>query len=391
MTEPRIERARGLAARAGAVAAVALGLTAAGAALDARRAIAAYHTAFTFWAGIAAASLILLGAFHAARARWMVVLRRVLEAMATTSALFVVLFVPVALFAAHLFPWLDPGSLDPELQRLAVHRRPFLNLPFFAVRGFGYLAAWALVSHLLWRWSVRQDAEKGVALTARQRRLGTGALPLLAVTMTFAAIDWQESLDLHHSSTIFGVYWFAGSFLSAVAVLILALYALRRQELGRLLGADHWHSLGKFLLAFTAFWAYIAFSQYMLIWIANLPAETPFFVHRTHGGWRAVGIVLALFHFAVPFLILLSRDLKRDPRRLAALAGWQLALHYVDVYFTMRPPDQPGGPAPHWTDLSALVGVGAAAVAFAAWRLRGAAAVPVGDPYLEDSLRYQPQ
>jgi hypothetical protein len=238
---------------------------------------------------------------------------------------------------------------------------------------------------------VRQDQERGVALTARQRVLGTASLPLLAVTMTVAAVDWQESLDLHHNSTIFGVYYFAGSFQSAVGVLILALYALRREEIGRMMNADHWHALGKFLLAFTVFWAYIAFSQYMLIWIANLPESAPYFIHRSQGGWRVVGLALLVLHFAVPFFLLLSRDLKRDPRRLAAVAAWQLAFHYVDVYFTMFGGLHPHGPRPHWTDLTALVGVGAAAVAFVAWALRGSAAVPVGDPYLEDSLRYQPQ
>jgi len=390
MTAGRIEGGRSLAARAGAVAAVALGLTGLGAALDLRRALAAYHTAFVFGVGIAVAALILLGSFHATKARWMVLLRRVVEVVATTSLPFALLFVPVALGAGKLFPWLEPDRLDAHLRRLATHRAPFLNLPFFLLRAAAYFAAWVLVSHLLWRWSVRQDQERGVALTARQRRLGTGALPLLAVTLTFAAIDWQESLDLHHASTIFGVYYFAGSFLSAVAVVVLVLYALRRETAFRGLTADHWHSLGKLLLAFTAFWAYIAFSQYMLIWIANLPVEVPFFVHRTHGGWGVVGVLLIVLHFAVPFFLLLSRDLKRDPRRLAMVAAWQLLMHYLDVYYTMMPAAFPA-PAPHWTDLTALLGVVAAAVAFAAWRLRREAAVPVGDPYLEDSLRYQPQ
>ncbi|HEY7725781.1 MAG TPA: hypothetical protein VH880_10620, partial [Anaeromyxobacteraceae bacterium] len=138
MTEPRIERARGLAARAGVVAALALGLTAAGAALDARRAIAAYHTAFTFWVGIAVAALILLGTFHATKARWPVVVRRVLEVIPTTSVLFVVLFVPIALGAGRLFPWLEPQRLDADLRHLAEHRAPYLNLPFFLVRAAAY-------------------------------------------------------------------------------------------------------------------------------------------------------------------------------------------------------------------------------------------------------------
>ncbi len=390
MNGSRIVAGRGLPQRAGAAAAALLLATALGAAFDLRRALLAYHTAFTFWVGIAVAALILLGIFHASRARWVVLVRRVLEVIPTTSVLFLALFVPIALGAGRLFPWMEPQRLEAGLRRLAEHRTPYLNLPFFLLRAAVYFAAWVAVSHLLWRWSVRQDQEKGVVLTARQRRLGTGVLPLLALTITFAAIDWQESLDLHGASTIFGVYYFAGSFLSAIAVLILALYALRGEEAFRMVNADHWHSLGKLLLAFTAFWAYIAFSQFMLIWMANLPAEVPFYAHRTRGPWGVVAGLLAVLHFAIPFFLLLSRDLKRDPRKLAMVAAWQLALHYVDVYFTMMPASQPS-PAPHWTDLTALLGVGAAALAFGAWRLRRQAAVPVGDPYLEDSLRYQPQ
>lgn len=393
MSDPQLALGPRLAARAGATALVALGLTAAGVALSPQRALWAYHAAFTYWVGIAVAALILLGAFHAARARWMVVLRRVLETIPKTSLLFLVLFVPIALGMKAIFSWVDPvaSGLGGELLHLAHHRHAYLNAPFFLIRAAIYFGSWIAVSYLLSRWSVRQDVEKGVALTARQRKLGTAALPLLAITITFAAVDWQESLDLHHNSTIFGVYYFAGSFISAISVLILALYALRREELGRMMTAEHWHSLGKFLLAFTAFWAYIAFSQYMLIWIANLPEEAPYFVHRTQGGWRVVGIGLIALHFAVPFFALLSRELKRDPRKLAVVAAWQLALHYVDVYYTIFGGLTPDGPRPHWTDLTSLVGVGAAALSFTVWQLGRSPVVPVGDPYLEDSLRYQPQ
>ncbi len=393
MNAEHIQGGQGLVTRAGAVAAVALAATGAGVALDPQRALWAYHAAFTYWAGIAVGALVLLGSLHATKARWAVVLRRVLEAIPRTLVLFLVLFAPVALGMGKIFAWVDPkaSGLTGELLHLAHHRHAYLNVPFFLARQAIYFGCWILGGGLLWRWSVRQDAEKGVALTVSQRRLGTGALPFLALTLTFAAVDWQESLDLHHNSTIFGVYYFAGSFLSAVAVLVLVLYALRREALYKLINADHWHALGKLLLTFTAFWAYIAFSQYMLIWIANLPEEAPYFIHRTKGTWGAVGAVLFLLHFVVPFFALLSRDLKRDPRRLVFVAAWQLAFHYLDIYFTMFGGLMPEGPRPHWTDLTALVGLGAAGLAFGAWQLRRAPAVPVGDPYLEDSLRYQPQ
>jgi hypothetical protein len=154
---------------------------------------------------------------------------------------------------------------------------------------------------------------------------------------------------------------------------------------------EHFHSLGKFLLAFIAFWAYVAFSQFMLIWIANIPEEVPWYILRIDGGWKWVGIFLALFHFVVPFFLLLSRDLKRSPGALSLVAGWLLLAHWVDLYWLVMPHLDPGGPRPSLWDLTAFVGVGGAAVAFTLFRLRGAFTVPVRDPYLEDSLRYLPQ
>jgi len=378
-------------ARASLVAAIGLGLTFAGGLADPRRALQSYLVAYVYWAGIALGALIVNMAFQAGKARWYVVVRRVLEGIPLSGPLFLVLFVPIALGMARLFPWVDTSGLDEELRRLAEHRRPYLNVPFFLARAAVYFGVWILVAHLLFRWSVRQDAERGIRLTALQRRLAAGALPAVGLVMTFAAFDWQMSLDLRFYSTIFGVYFFAGSFLSAFAVLVLAVHRTRAEgHPGALVNADHWHSLGKWLLAFVAFWGYIAFSQYLLIWIANLPEEVPWYIARSRGGWRPVGIFLVVFQFLVPFFALLSRDLKRSPRALVAVAGYLLVVHYVDVYWVMMPAlrGDAGAPAPWWTDLTALVGVGAAALAFVVWRLQGHAAVPVGDPYLEDSLRY---
>jgi len=377
-----------------ALAALGLGLTLVGGLFDARRALQAYHVAFVFWAGIAVGALLINMAFQAGKAKWYVVVRRVLETIPLSSALFLLLAVPVLIGIGKLFPWVNPQGLEAELRHLAEHRRPYLNVPFFVLRTVLYFAIWILVSHLLHRWSTRQDSERGLALTLKQRRLGAGALPFVGLAMTFAAFDWQMSLDLHLFSTIFGLYYFAGSFLAAFAVLILAVTASRAEGLpGALMNANHYHSLGKWLLAFVSFWGYIAFSQYLLIWIANLPEEAPWYLARNEAAWLPVGIFLIVFHFVVPFFALLSRDLKRNPRALSWMAVWILVVHYVDVYWVMMPAlrhDPELGIAPHWTDLTALVGVGAAAAAFVLWRLRGRAAVPVGDPYLEESLRYEP-
>jgi hypothetical protein len=239
---------------------------------------------------------------------------------------------------------------------------------------------------------VRQDSAGGVTLSLWQRRLGAGSLPFLALTMTFAAFDWMMSLDPRFFSTIFGVYWFAGSFMAAFAVTIVGAVATRDDAtaFGHHLNVEHFHALGKFLLAFTAFWAYVAFSQFMLIWIANIPEEVPWYILRIDGGWLWVGVFLAIFHFVVPFFLLMNRGVTRNPPALAKVALGLLLVHWVDLYWLVMPHLHPAGPRPWLFDLTAFVGIGGTAIAFTVYRMRGAASVPVKDPYIEDSLRYLP-
>ncbi|GAO02020.1 hypothetical protein [Anaeromyxobacter sp. PSR-1] len=385
---------RRLMTMAAAVGAAGLVVTALGAVVgDPRRVLYAYLVAFVYWLGLALGALLLLGALHASNARWPVVLRRFLEHLPAVIPLFVVLFVPILLGRGHLFPWVDPHGLEGEVLHAVEHKKPWLNVPFFVVRAAIYFACWILVAHLLRAWSLRQDAVGGHDLTRRQRALGAGSLPFVALTLTFAAFDWMMSLDPRFFSTIFGVYWFAGSFVGAFAVVIIAANATRvdPNQFGAHMNTEHFHALGKFLLAFTAFWAYVAFSQFMLIWIANVPEEVPWYILRIEGGWKAVGVFLALFHFLVPFFLLMNRAITRVPGRLAKVAAWILFVHWIDLYWLVMPHLDPGGPRPSLWDLSAFVGVGGVTVAFALVRMRGTVAVPVRDPYLEDSLRYLPQ
>jgi len=383
---------RRLVLQAGALGLAGLFLTALGGAFDARRAMTAYLVAFTYWLGIALGALILLCSFHASNARWPVVLRRFVEHVPAVLPLFVVLFVPV-LFGRHLlFPWTTPDALGGELRHLVEHKRPYLNVPFFLIRAAFYFGSWVVVAELLRRWSLRQDAAGGITLTRWQRRLGAGSLPLLALTLSFAAFDWIMSVDPRFYSTIFGAYWFAGSFMGAFAVIAIAAALTRRDpaQFGSQMNAEHFHSVGKFLLAFVAFWAYMAFSQLLLIWIANIPDEVPWLALRINGGWFWVGAFLVLGQFLVPFFLLLSRDLKRNPRTLAWVAAWTLLAHWVDMYWLIMPHVDPGGPRPSPWDVTAFVGIGGVAVAFTVLRMRGSAAIPVRDPYLDDSLRYLP-
>ncbi len=369
-----------------------LGLVActAGFVMAPKQAYFSYLFGFSYWVGLSVAALILLSIFHAVAAKWMVVLRRLVETMASTAPIFPLLFIPIILGMRQLYIWIDPPHTLPEhVAHLIAHKHPYLNVQFFLIRAAIYFACWMLISALLRRWSLIQDESGEVGLTLKQRRLGIGGLPVLALTLSFAAFDWVMSLDPTWVSTIFGVYFFAGSFVSAIALVIIAsAYGQGENSFGRWMTAAHFHNLGKLLLAFTAFWAYIGFSQFLLIWIANIPEETPWYLVRTREGWKPVAYFLALGHFVVPFFILLSQKLKTKPRALARVAMWIVLVHAVDVYWLIMPILSPHAPAPHALDAAAWLGIGGAVVAFAVFRLRGQYSVPVRDPYLEHSLRY---
>ena len=394
---------RTLMIRAAAVGVIGLAATAAGGAFDARRALFAYLAAFVYWVGIALAALVFLLANEAAGSRWYVVVRRVLESLPTALTVLAVLFLPIAIGMGRIFPWVDPTAAHAPLQtwahgegKLAIHlwehRHPWMNVPFFLVRAAVYFAVWLGVAMLMRGWSLAQDASGAPELKLKMRRLGAGGLPFVGLAMTFAAFDWQMSLSAFLFSTIFGVYWFAGSLVAAIAAWIIASAAAAREEpLRGAINANHIHSMGKYLFAFTSFWAYIAFSQYLLIWIANLPEEVPWYIVRTDTGWRGVGIFLAVFQFALPFLILMPRERKRSWKPLVFMSFWILAVHYVDIYWVVMPTLSPAGPRPSWMDLAAFLGIGGISVAWVVSRLRGQPILPARDPFLADSLHYEPQ
>ena len=351
-----------------------------------------YLMGFCYWAGISFASLLLLMIFHAFRAKWMTVVRRPLEAMATTSFVFLLLFIPVVLVMKSVFSWVEP---DPKVftehqLHLLHHKASYLNSTFFIVRGFGYFLITGIVASLLFGWSTKQDTTGEVALTGKARKLGTGGIPLIALVITFASFDWLMSLDPTWFSTMFGVYFFAGSMMSTFAVLILACWLVRGADsFGDYVSPEHLHNLGKLLFAFTAFWAYISFSQMMLIWMAGLPEETPFFILRMQPTWIWLGVFLVVGHFLVPFFMLLSRGRKRTLGGLAPMAVWALFVHAADLYWLIFPALDAGRASMHWSIITAFVGIGGLTIAAAIWRVRGHYMVPVKDPFLNVSLRYR--
>lgn len=388
---PPFAGARRLMLGSAAVGAAGLLLTLIGGIVSPRPALLAYLVAFTYWLGLCVGALSLVLANNSAGARWNVTIRRLGEAAGAVVPLFVVLFIPLLLGARHVWFWVAPQEpLGKELHELLAHKRPYLNLGSFTLRAALYFAVWIGVAFRLRSLSLRQDENPDPALTASQRRLSPPALLFFVLTVTFASFDWLMSLQPTWYSTIFGLYYYAGSFVASLALLCLVATGLRSsdQPWGRLITVDHQHNLGKLLLAFTAFWAYMAFSQYMLIWAGNLPEEVQWIASRSKGVWRPLGQLILVGQFLIPFFLLLSRDLKRDPRTLAAIAAWILLIHYVDLYWVVMPAADPDRLGLHWTHLTAFAGVGGVSVAAGVFLMRGTRPVPINDPFLEDSLRY---
>jgi hypothetical protein len=286
-----------------------------------------------------------------------------------------------------LYPWMSPEVLAKE--HLVAGKTTYLNMPFFTIRAVIYFAVWSVLSFLLYRLSRKQDTNHTPALTKTARRISAPGIFLFALSSTFAGFDWLMSLDPAWYSTIFGVYLFAGAFLGTVCFVTLVAMHLRRSGvLVKEITSHHYHDFGKFMLAFVIFWAYMAFSQYFLIWYANIPEETIWYFHRWEGGWKLVSLVVIFGHFALPFLLLIPRFAKANLVWLGGIAVWLLAMRYVDLYWIAVPNQLPHGPHFGWIDLGTMMGIGGIFV-WLFWRkFTSAPVVPVGDPGLPASINF---
>ncbi len=359
---------------------------------DPARALHGYLFAFVFGVGLALGALGLLLIGHVLRATWLVVVRRLLEIVVLTLPVFAVLFVPVAVGLGEIYPWAHPQELPEPVRENVLKKEAWLNAPFWIVRSVVYLGVWSGLAVWLWRWSLGQDRQEDGSASPEGAVVGVAAvaLPVYGFTVSFAAVDWVMSLHPAWYSTIFGLYCFAGAMVGALALTTLLAYAFRERGLLReIVAEDHFHALGKLMLTFLIFWAYMAFSQGLIIWIADLPAEVPWYLARWEDGWWAIVYVLIFGHFLAPFLALLSYRLKRRPTVLAGVAAWLLLMHLVDVYWLVIPALEGWGLHLHWTDPFAFLGVLGAMAVFGLWRLEGHAVVPVGDPLFESSIRYE--
>lgn len=355
-----------------------------------QQAYMSYLVAYIAVLGTVLGALILVVMSYVVGARWYVVLRRLTEAVAGTLPVLALLFIPVLLGLRHIYPWAMPSpEVTRELQAEIAKKAAYLNVPFFVIRAVAYFVIWTVIARLLRRWSVRQDGEGGTRLTVWQRRLSAVGIPFLAVALTFASFDWLMSLAPAWWSTVYGVYYFAGAVVAGISLIaLLAMLAERAGFLAGYVGDEHFGALGKLLLTFVIFWAYIAFAQLLIIWIGDIPAEATWYIKRLRGGWGQVGLALLIFHFALPFLLLLSRDLKRSPRAMAAIGIMLLIMHYFDVYWLAMPELHPEGMVIHWLDFASLAAVIGFTTAYGCWLFERSAPVPLGDPYLAESVRY---
>jgi hypothetical protein len=381
---PVLERLRRPALIAGAAGLV---LTVAGALFDPGQFFRSYLLAWIFFLNIAVGCLSITMIHHLTGGYWGLAIRRLLEAGTRTLPWAAVAFVPLAFGLPHVYPWARPeAAQDPVLQQ----KQLYLDPAFFLARAAFYFLVWILLARALNRASLALDAGADYVRTSRRLRgLSGGGLVLMGLTITFSSVDWGMSLDPHWMSTIWGLVFMVGQALAAMtlAVVIVAFVGGGTALAPLLRLTPALHDLGKLMFAFVMLWTYLSYSQFLIIWSGNLPEEIPWYLHRLHGGWQGVALALVVFQFALPFLLLLSRNLKQNPRQLGAVAAGLLLMRLVDVYWLVGPELHRGGGAlGYLLDLAALVGLGGLWFFAFTREVAERSLLPLGEPDLREVL-----
>ncbi|HKL87840.1 MAG TPA: hypothetical protein VJ884_02470 [Salinibacter sp.] len=353
----------------------------------------AYLTGWSFLLTTALGGLFFLIFHHLTRASWSIAVHRINEGLIWAFPLLFVLGLPLLLGMHDLYHWTHLELYDPSsshYDEILAGKRAYLNFPFWAARLVFYFVVWTIISYRLYTLSVRQDVDPDPDIPAKMRSTSAWGLPLMAVTLAFASYDILMSTDPHWFSTIFGVYFFSGGILTAVSV--IALVALLLQRVGGLLKGvitpEHYQDLGKYMFGFTVFWAYIAFSQYMLYWYGGIPEETVWFQHRLQNGWGWHSAFLVLFHFVVPFFVLLPRATKRSSIVLSFMAVWIIGMHWFDIHWIVLPVLRDSGGF-HWLDFTCWLGLTGIFAGCLMYRLSRHPLVPQNHPYLGESLQFE--
>ena len=351
----------------------------------------AYLTSFIYFLSLALGALFFVPIHHLTRAGWSVTVRRVAELMMQTIIPMGVLFLPILLpllFSSDaLYHWNSAEAVaNDELIR---HKAPYLNSVFFTIRAILYFAAWILIARFYFKKSLAQDTSGDKQLTLSMQKYSALAIIIFSLTVTFAAFDWLMSLDAHWFSTIFGVYFFAGLAVSFFAFLTVVMFVLQQSgTMTEVVTKEHYHDLGKYIFGFTLFWGYIAFSQYLLIWYANIPEETGWYIRRQENGWEYVSLILLFGHFFIPFFGTMSLHVRRNKYVLTGWAVFILIMHWVDMYYLVMP--QLGGPPTFGIiDLCCFLGIGGLFISSLIWFATDKPLVPLKDPRLHESLAFQ--
>jgi hypothetical protein len=337
--------------------------------------------------GLSAGSLAWLMLQYLTGGAWGVVIRRPCEAAARTLPLVALMFVPILIGVPNLYQWSHSNVVAAD--EVIRHKQVYLNTPFFIVRAAMYLGGWLFLSWWFNRWSTREDREGGMTAHRKMAFMAGPGLIFWGFAVTFMSIDWVLSLDPHWFSTMFGLLFMAGQGLSSMAFLIALLVLLSyRRPLSGVLTTRHMHDLGKLLLMMVMVWAYFSFSQFLIIWSGNLPTEIPWYLERLRGGWQYVGLLLVVGHFALPFALLLSRDLKRNFRFLAGIALFVLFMRLVDLYWVVAPDFLKGSFGVSWMDFAAPLGLIGLWLAYFLMQLEKRPLMPLGEPHLQEALEH---
>jgi len=338
-----------------------------------------YLFGYLFWVLLALGCLGVLLLHHLVSGAWGHVIQRMMEAGARTLPAMALLFIPLLIGVQNLFPWSRSG--DVAASEAIQKKVAYLNVPFFIARAAAFFVVWSAVAFLVSRWSRAQDKSADPALTRRIRTLSGPALVVFALTVTFAGVDWMMSLEPEWYSTIYGMLVIVSAVLSTLAFGIIGVRLLSGYEpFSGILTSRHYHHLGNLLFAFTILWAYMAFSQYLIIWSGNEVEDNFWYIRRLDAGWQAVAVLLLVGHFFVPFLLLLSRKTKRAIHILALIAGGILVMRLVDLFWLVMPAFNEHRMQFHWLDVAAPLGIGGVWLAVFLQQLKGSPLLPLHDP-----------
>jgi hypothetical protein len=365
--------------------AVGAAVSLAGLLVNVRQFLQSYLMAYMLCLGVTLGCLALGMVHQLSGGAWGVVLRRPIGAASRVIPVMTALFLPIAIGMKQLYPWTNAELVAAS--ELLQHKQLYLNIPFFLVRAAVYFVVWNAIAYFLNAWSLEQDRNPDPRIARRMQQLSAGGLLGYGLTISFASFDWLMSLDPEWFSTMYGVLIIGGQGLSSMAFLIaMVAWLSRRPPLDRIVLPAHFHDLGNLLLAFVMLWAYFSFSQYLIIWAGNLPLEIGWYQHRVGTSWRAVGASLILFHFAVPFVLLLSRATKREAGAIVKVAALILVVRVIDLFWLIAPEFHEQGVSVSWLDVALPLSLGAIWLGCFFRQLRGRAILPVHDPEFDETL-----